>query len=45
MWVGLEAEEYDRIYPDRVLVKRIIKYFSPYKGPMLFVVTLLLLPS
>jgi ABC-type multidrug transport system fused ATPase/permease subunit len=45
MWVGLESEEYDRIYKDRVLVKRIIQYFSPYKAPMSFVVFLLTLSS
>ncbi|MHA2390976.1 MAG: ABC transporter ATP-binding protein [Promethearchaeota archaeon] len=45
MWVGLESEEYDRIYKDRVLVKRIIQYFSPYKRPMFFVVFLLTLSS
>ncbi|MFX1326211.1 MAG: ABC transporter transmembrane domain-containing protein, partial [Promethearchaeota archaeon] len=45
MWVGLESEEYDRIYKDRVLVKRIIRYFSPYRRPMSFVVFLLTLSS
>jgi hypothetical protein len=34
MWVGLEAEEYDRKYRDRVLVKRILKYFIPHKRTM-----------
>lgn len=45
MWVGLESEEYDRMYKDRVLVKRIIQYFGPYKRPMSFVVFLLTLSS
>ena len=45
MWFGLESEEYDRIYKDRVLVKRIIQYFSPYKRPMSFVVILLTISS
>lgn len=45
MWVGLESEEYDRIYKDSVLVKRIIRYFSTYKRPMSFVVFLLTLSS
>lgn len=30
-WVGLEAEEYDRKYKDRALLKRIFSYFSPYR--------------
>lgn len=45
MWVGLESEEYDRVYKDRVLVKRIIQYFGPYKRPMSFVIFLLTLSS
>ena len=45
MWYGLESEEYDRVYKDRVLVKRIIQYFSPYKRPMSFVIFLLTLSS
>ncbi|MFW9942750.1 MAG: ABC transporter transmembrane domain-containing protein, partial [Candidatus Thorarchaeota archaeon] len=45
MWYGLESEEYDRIYKDRVLLKRILRYFSPYKRPMIFVVILLTIAS
>ncbi|MBY8990184.1 MAG: ABC transporter ATP-binding protein [Candidatus Lokiarchaeota archaeon] len=45
MWVGLEAEEYDKEISDRVLIKRILKYFTPYKRPMGFVVFLLSLGS
>ena len=45
MWYGLESEEYDRIYKDRVLIKRILKYFSPYKRKIGFVVFLLTLSS
>ncbi len=45
MWVGLEAEEYDRIYKDKVLMKRILQYFSPYKRPMGFVAVLLTIAS
>ncbi len=45
MWIGLEAEEYDRIYPDRVLVKRILQYFELYKKNMIFVIALLTLSS
>ncbi|MHA2007556.1 MAG: ABC transporter ATP-binding protein [Promethearchaeota archaeon] len=45
MWVGLEAEDYDREFSDRFLIKRILKYFSPYRGSMLFVVILLTIAS
>ena len=45
MWVGLEAEEYDRKYQDRVLLKRIVSYFSPYKRAMILVVFLLTISS
>ena len=45
MWVGLESEEYDRNYKDKVLIQRILKYFGPYKRPMGFVVFLLTLGS
>ncbi len=45
MWVGLEAEDYDREFSDRVLIKRILKYFSPYKRPMALVVFLLTITS
>ncbi len=45
MWVGLEAEEYDREFSDRALIKRILQYFSPYKRPMGFVVFLLTIAS
>jgi len=45
MWVGLEAEEYDREFSDRALIKRILQYFSPYKRLMGFVVFLLTIAS
>ena len=45
MWVGLEAEEYDREFSDKALIKRILQYFSPYKRPMGFVVFLLTIAS
>jgi len=45
MWFGLESEEYDRMYKDRVLIKRILQYFSPYKRSMGFVVILLTITS
>ncbi|MFW9823621.1 MAG: ABC transporter ATP-binding protein, partial [Candidatus Thorarchaeota archaeon] len=41
----MESEEYDRMYKDRVLVKRILQYFSPYKRSMGFVVILLTIAS
>jgi ABC-type multidrug transport system fused ATPase/permease subunit len=34
---GLEAEDYDRSYNDRDLVKRIVNYFRPEAGRMLLV--------
>ncbi len=40
-FVGLEAEEYDRLYKDRTLLKRIFKYFRPYRHSMLQVIILL----
>ncbi len=40
-WYGLEAEKYDRIYKDKDLLNRILKYFSPYRRKM-GIVTLLL---
>ncbi|MFX1498519.1 MAG: ABC transporter ATP-binding protein [Promethearchaeota archaeon] len=45
MWVGLEAEEYDREFRDRTLLKRIFKYFTPYKKYMFIVIMLLILSS
>jgi ABC-type multidrug transport system fused ATPase/permease subunit len=45
MWVGLESEEYDRVYRDRVLLKRIVKYFSPHKRSMALVIFLLTISS
>ncbi len=45
MYVGLEAEIYDRIYKDRVLLKRIVKYFAPYKKLMILVIFFLTISS
>ncbi|TKJ27654.1 MAG: ABC transporter [Promethearchaeota archaeon Loki_b31] len=45
MWVGLEAEEYDRKYQDKVLLKRILSYFSPYKRAMFLVIFFLTISS
>jgi ABC-type multidrug transport system fused ATPase/permease subunit len=45
MWVGLEAEEYDRKYQDKFLLKRIFSYFAPYKRSMLVVILFLIISS
>lgn len=45
MWVGLEAEEYDRKYQDKDLLKRIVSYFSPYKRAMILVIFFLSISS
>jgi len=45
LWVGLEAEEYDRKYQDKDLVKRIVSYFSPYKRAMFLVIFFLTISS
>jgi ABC-type multidrug transport system fused ATPase/permease subunit len=42
---GLDAEAYDRAYSDRALVARIIGYFRPKAGVMLFVAVMILLGS
>ncbi|MFX1294106.1 MAG: ABC transporter ATP-binding protein [Promethearchaeota archaeon] len=44
-WYGLEAEEYDRIYRDRHLLRRIISYFLPHYKSMLVVIVFLTLYS
>ncbi|MFX1357339.1 MAG: hypothetical protein ACFFA8_08620, partial [Promethearchaeota archaeon] len=45
VWVGLEAEEYDREIKDRALLKRIFQYFNPYKKYISIVIFLLILSS
>ncbi|MFW9937796.1 MAG: ABC transporter ATP-binding protein [Candidatus Thorarchaeota archaeon] len=45
VWVGLEAEEYDREIKDRTLLKRIFQYFKPYKKYISIVILLLILSS
>jgi len=45
MYVGLEAEEYDREFRDRDLLKRIFHYFGPYKRSMLIVILFLTISS
>ncbi|HEY0756092.1 MAG TPA: ABC transporter ATP-binding protein [Ktedonobacteraceae bacterium] len=39
---GLEAEAYDRKYTDRALLARIISYFRPRRGTMIFVALLVI---
>ena len=38
VWVGLEAEVYDRLYKDKYLLNRIFKYFRPYRRNMSIVI-------
>ena len=38
---GLTGEEYDRNYSDAQLLRRIVGYFRPHLGKMLFVALLL----
>ncbi|GAH44996.1 unnamed protein product, partial [marine sediment metagenome] len=45
MWVGLEAEEYDRSYSDKFLLKRIVSFFAPYKRLMFVVIFFLIISS
>lgn len=42
---GLDAEDYDRKYGDRELVKRIVSYFRPQAGRMIAVATMIVLTS
>lgn len=34
---GLEAERYDRVYSDRELIARILRYFQPYKWKVVII--------
>lgn len=45
MFIGLEAEEYDRKYTDSELIRRIITYFKKYKKQMALVSIVLTLSS
>ncbi|GAA3113880.1 ABC transporter ATP-binding protein [Nonomuraea salmonea] len=42
---GLEAEDYDRTYNDRDLLRRILAYFRPKLGPMVLVAVMIVLSS
>ncbi len=44
-YFGLDAEEYDRIYSDKELAKRIIKLFKPHRLSMLIVIIFITLSS
>lgn len=44
-FVGLEAEEYDRKYSDRVLISRVFNYFNPYKQGIFIVILFLTINS
>ncbi|PWI46635.1 ABC transporter [Candidatus Heimdallarchaeota archaeon B3_Heim] len=43
--IGLGAEEYDRSYKDRDLVRRVLAYFSPYKNSLIIVTLFLFAQS
>ncbi|MFX1354390.1 MAG: ABC transporter ATP-binding protein [Promethearchaeota archaeon] len=45
VWVGLDAEEYDRTYKDRKLLRRIFTYFSSYKRYIAIVTFFLIVSS
>jgi ATP-binding cassette subfamily B protein len=45
MWVGLEAEEYDRSYSNKYLLKRIVLFFKPYTRIMFVVIIFLITAS
>src|SRR5579871_968871 len=42
---GLVAESYDRAYADRVLIGRILRYFRPQRGVLLFAFVLIMVTS
>ncbi|MBN6052240.1 ABC transporter ATP-binding protein [Nonomuraea sp. RK-328] len=42
---GLDAEDYDRTYGDRELLRRILSYFRPKLGPMTLVAVMIVLGS
>ncbi|MEV0199197.1 ABC transporter ATP-binding protein [Nonomuraea sp. NPDC050691] len=42
---GLDAEDYDRTYGDRELLRRILSYFRPKLGPMVLVAVMIVLSS
>lgn len=42
---GLDAEEYDRSYSDRALIRRITDYFKPHRGRMLLILLMVVVQS
>ena len=40
---GVDAEKYDRTYSDGQLVRRILSYFRPFWGIMIFVALMVVL--
>ncbi|MCP4425729.1 MAG: ABC transporter ATP-binding protein, partial [Chloroflexi bacterium] len=42
---GLDTEDYDRQYGDRILLGRILDYFRPYRRQMLLVGVMITLNS
>lgn len=42
---GLDAEEYDRSYSDRALIRRITNYFKPHRGRMLLILLMVVVQS
>ena len=42
---GLDAEEYDRTYSDKLLVRRVLGYFRPHLGIMILVAMMIVLNS
>jgi ABC-type multidrug transport system fused ATPase/permease subunit len=42
---GLDAEEYDRTYSDKLLVRRVLGYFRPHLGIMILVAAMIVLNS
>ncbi|MHA1718143.1 MAG: ABC transporter ATP-binding protein [Promethearchaeota archaeon] len=45
VYFGLDAEEYDRKYSDKELLKRISKYFNKYRRSMIIVIVVIMLAS
>jgi ATP-binding cassette, subfamily B, bacterial len=44
-WDGLETEGYDRQYPDRVLIQRILVYLKPHISSIVLISTMVIISS
>ena len=44
-WDGLETEGYDRQYPDRVLIRRILVYLKPHLRSIVLISTMVIISS